>query len=101
MRIRRHTVVVLVVATLLGVSAAPASAFRGVEPSSEPRPAVRSAMDLFRHLESLLRRIWSKNGCQIDPWGTCETDPASNGFSTPVNKEGCSIDPWGGCTGGH
>jgi hypothetical protein len=101
MRIRRHAVVLLLAGSLLGVSAAPASTFRGENPSSESRPAMRSAMDLFRHLESLLRSLWSKNGCHIDPWGMCETDPGSSGSSAPLNKEGCAIDPAGGCLAGH
>ena len=91
MRIRRHTVVLLVVGFLLAVSTTPASAFRGVDSGSESRPAARNAMDLFRHLESLLRRIWSKNGCHIDPLGRCvtgsaQTSPPDNG--TPDETSG-------------
>ncbi len=72
--------------------------------------------ELFAGAWRLLTRIWSKEGCMIDPHGGCLPKPnagsGSNagclvdphgvcidaGSSTPDN--GCGIDPHGGCTGG-
>jgi hypothetical protein len=80
MRTRRQPVVLfLLVGFLLGVSAAPASEVRRVVPRDESTTAVHSAMDLLRHLENLLASFWSKNGCQIDPWGACVKDTGGSG----------------------
>jgi hypothetical protein len=40
---------------------------------------------------SFLARIWTKEGCRIDPNGQCLPEP----IVTP--KTGCSIDPYGHC----
>ena len=69
--------------------------------------------DLFGWLQGALSWIWSKNGCQVDPYGRCE--PVKNGCqldphgrcqeslpntSTPVQtKSGCQVDPDGRCIG--
>ncbi len=66
--------------------------------------------DLFGWLRGALSSIWSKAGCQVDPFGRCE--PAKNGCqidpygrclvkaAPPVNtKNGCQIDPYGRCIG--
>ena len=69
-----------------------------------------AADDFFGRLRGALSSIWSKNGCQIDPFGLCGT--AKNGCQldphgrcldkadTPVNtKNGCQLDPNGRCIG--
>lgn len=44
--------------------------------------------EIFDRIWSFLRRIESKEGCNIDPWGRC----------LPLQpKEGCGIDPDGRC----
>lgn len=69
-----------------------------------------AADDLFGRLRGALSSIWSKAGCQVDPFGRCETskngcqiDPFGrclDKVETPVNpKNGCQLDPFGRCIG--
>ena len=95
----------LVLCALLASPLAAAPKFR-----SESSPAA-AADDLFGWLRGAVSSIWSKAGCQIDPFGRCET--AKNGCQidphgrcldkvekTPVSpKNGCQIDPYGRCIG--
>lgn len=66
-------------------------------------------------LRSLLERVWEKEGCSINPFGRCVTEPVvtpKNGClidpngrclpaSTTPTDNGCSIDPYGRCLGGQ
>ncbi len=94
----------LVLCALLASPLAAAPKFR-----SESFTAT-TADDLFGWLRGTLSSIWSKAGCQIDPFGRCET--AKNGCQidpygrcldkadTPLNtKNGCQLDPNGRCIG--
>ena len=69
-----------------------------------------AADGLFGWLRSGFSLIWSKAGCQIDPFGHCGTvkngcqiDPHGRCLDkakTPTNtKNGCQLDPNGRCIG--
>lgn len=45
--------------------------------------------EIFSRIWSFLRRVGSKEGCNIDPLGRCL--PAAQ------PRAGCRIDPWGNC----
>lgn len=94
MRVFRHLVAVFVLGLIVGTPWASAA---------EPRPGARQAQgiawstpNLLDSLRNLLVSLWDtmglegthKEGCMIDPWGRCITEP---------NKTGCMIDPWGRC----
>jgi hypothetical protein len=96
----------LVLCALLASPLAAAPKFR----SESSTPA--AAEDLFGWLRSGLSLIWSKAGCQVDPFGRCEiakngcqVDPfgrclLDKATSTPVTtKNGCQLDPNGRCIG--
>ncbi len=94
----------LVLCALLASPLAAAPKFRS-------ESSITAAADgLFGWLQGALSSIWSKAGCQVDPFGQCGT--AKNGCQidpngrcldkaeTPVNiKNGCQIDPYGRCIG--
>ena len=65
-------------------------------PQAESPRSVRAvepvALDFFSRIWSFLRRVGSKEGCNIDPSGRCSSENPS-----PQTKEGCHIDPSGGC----
>jgi hypothetical protein len=93
----------LVLCALLATPLAAAPKFRSESSTTA------AASDLFGWLRGTLSLIWSKAGCQVDPFGRCVT--AKNGCqldphgrcmdattSTPINtKAGCQIDPFGRC----
>ena len=94
----------LVLCTLLASPLAAAPKFRSESSTTA------AADDLFSWLRGTLSSIWSKNGCQLDPFGRCET--AKNGCQidsygrcldkadTPAKpKNGCQVDPFGRCIG--
>jgi hypothetical protein len=72
--------------------------------------------ELFAGAWRLLARIWTKEGCRIDPHGGCLPEstvvPSSDegcgidphgvciGTATSTSDNGCGIDPHGGCIGG-
>jgi hypothetical protein len=58
-------------------------------------PATSVAGDLLGWLRGTLVSLWSKNGCQLDPFGRCITSSA-----TSTAKNGCQADPHGGCLDG-
>jgi len=66
--------------------------------SAETRPGARlrpartvavSPMENFSGLWSLLVGLWTKNGCSLDPDGSC--------LPAAPTKNGCSVDPSGIC----
>ncbi|HEV7507221.1 MAG TPA: hypothetical protein VGS07_20190 [Thermoanaerobaculia bacterium] len=86
---RRKTVLLL----LLAVLVAPWASAAG-RPAGLPGPGAVSApapLDLFGSALRLLTRLWSKEGCRIDPSGRCAP------LSTPTSDTGCRIDPDGLC----
>jgi hypothetical protein len=96
--------VLLVLCALLATPLAAAPNFRSESSTTA------AAGDLFGWLQGTLSSIWSKAGCQVDPFGRCET--AKNGCQldshgrcldkadTRVNtKNGCQLDPNGRCLG--
>ena len=110
-----RTLALLILCVFLASSMATAAP----RPRSESFPA-QTADDLVGWLGSTVRLLWSKAGCQVDPFGLCvkngcQLDPngacVKNGCqldpfgrcldtttSTPVNtKNGCQIDPYGRC----
>lgn len=81
---------------LLYLVAAPGGAFaasaRGVRHSSRKVETPLAAL-LLRAWDSLAR-LWTKNGCGVDPDGRCAT--ASTSTSNVDN--GCGVDPNGLCS---
>jgi hypothetical protein len=81
--------------------------------SAEPRSGARarpartvafSPMESFSGFWSLLVSFWTKNGCQVDPNGSClPAAPTKNGCQVDpdgrclLTKNGCSLDPNGRC----
>jgi hypothetical protein len=81
--------------------------------SAEPRPGARprlartvafSPVESFSGFWSLLASFWTKNGCSLDPDGSClPAAPTKNGCSVDPDgrclptKNGCSADPSGRC----
>ena len=78
--------------------------------SAEPRPGARprpartvafSPVESFSGFWSVLASFWTKNGCSVDPSGSCL--PTKNGCSVDPDgrclpiKNGCSLDPNGRC----
>ena len=53
---------------------------------------------LFGPLWSLLSSLWgesaTKEGCGVNPWGSCNTSPQPQ----PQTEEGCGVNPLG-CAG--
>jgi len=45
-------------------------------------------------LWSFIASLWSKNGCEFDPHGSCLP---GTGSPTPTAKNGCEVDPFGRC----
>jgi hypothetical protein len=87
---RRKTVLLLLVAVL----AAP-----WISAAAQTRPASVSAsapLDLFSSAWRFLTRLWTKEGCRIDPNGLCVPQLAQP-LPEPRAGEGCRIDPSGAC----
>jgi hypothetical protein len=94
-QIIRRTVVGLVVGLCLLTplaSAAQRPQQTRIERFSLPEPS-----ELFAGAWRLLSRIWSKEGCMIDPNGICVPEPSAG---TTTSDNGCGLDPHGGCIGG-
>jgi hypothetical protein len=79
---------------------------------AEPRAAAATAAEdgIFQSLWSFMIRLWSDEGCTMDPLGRCQQDaPTSDAGcvidplggacqnATPTVDEGCVIDPLGRC----
>ncbi len=62
---------------------------------SHPQQAIQSIapapLDLLGRSWSFLKRLWSEEGCGIDPGGRCLTS------TQPRTDTGCGIDPDGRC----
>lgn len=69
------------------------AAFLVAAPAAQARP-LRGDSDVLARIWSLVTGFWSKNGCQIDPDGSC-IPGISEGGSTVEN--GCRLDPDGQC----
>ena len=93
--LRRKTVLFLfaVLLTASWVSAGPR--YGGAHPVRASEAVV--IPDLLSWARSLLRDVWTKTGCQIDPFGRClsGTSPVSSPSSSA--DAGCNIDPNGRC----
>ena len=89
----------IVLLLLLAVLAAPWASAAG-RLTTIPWPAVASAPTPFDVLSSawrFLTRLWSEEGCRIDPSGACVPGSAQP-LPAPRTGEGCRIDPNGACT---
>jgi hypothetical protein len=81
----------VIVLTLLVVLGTPLVSFAGPHRAVSGHAESRvDEVSPLTWLWSLLERVWEKEGCSIDPYGQCATEPV-----TP--KIGCSIDPFGRC----
>ena len=90
---------VVFVFLLVVVLAVPA--VRAAEPRSgfepvEGQEAALTSWHLLGQLWALLSRLWTENGCQVDPSGRCQPDPGPNSFT---GDNGCQVDPDGRCIG--
>jgi len=83
--LRRKVLVLLLLTAVLPASQAGAARRPAAAASS-------SSQTLFSRIAALLKSIWAKEGCHIDPNGLC-------GVPGPANQveEGCNIDPNGRC----
>lgn len=87
--VRRKTLLILLVTAL----ATPMLSAAGPQPES-PRlmkTDESASLDILNRLWTLLRKLGSKEGCNIDPNGCTSQSPQ------PQPKEGCRIDPDGRC----
>jgi hypothetical protein len=91
--IRRKVVLLLVLFAILATPWASAAGRQGasVQPVQVVEPAT---VELFSSIWSFVRRVSSKEGCHIDPWGRCTPKNPP-----PQTKECCHIDPNGRCIG--
>jgi hypothetical protein len=90
-QIIRRTVVGLVVGLCLLTplaSAAQRPQQTRIERFSLPTPS-----ELFAGAWRLLSRVWSKEGCMIDPHGIC----VPKATVVPSSDAGCGLDPYGHC----
>jgi hypothetical protein len=85
----RRMLTVLVLSLVL---TAPWSSAAGL-PGESVRPVKTAEVspDLFGRIWNILSKLWSEEGCYIDPDGRCGARPAA----TP--DSGCYIDPDGNC----
>jgi hypothetical protein len=93
-RFSRLTPAVLTLALLSATPALPQT-HRGAAPRTTP---VSEALRGF--LPDFLVRLWSDEGCGLDPFGRCRpegTPAAQPGLTSVRAEEGCSIDPYGRC----
>lgn len=93
--LRRKILLLLLVAILITPWASAAS-LRQQSPRGEQ--AVES-VPIFGQFWNLLRSVWEKEGCRLDPDGRCANAPAQNPPLQP--KAGCRIDPNGRCVDSH
>lgn len=63
----------------------------------EPGLIAAVASGLRAQLWSVLRLVWEKEGCGIDPHGNCVKSTATDAVTQ--GDEGCGLDPHGEC--GH
>ncbi len=90
---RRRTTILLLLAAILAAPLISSAAPR----TEDPQPVIAAApdsLDLLDRAWSFLRKVWSKEGCHIDPNGLCS---AGTDQSPAQTKEGCDIDPLGRC----
>jgi hypothetical protein len=98
-RSSRKALVVLV-AFLLATTAVSAEPHSGARAHSA-RIVGLSSVESFSGFWSVLASFWTKNGCSVDPSGSCL--PAKNGCQIDPSgsclpaKNGCSVDPDGRC----
>jgi hypothetical protein len=90
-----RSIVVLLVLCAVLTSPLPSSA----APRPGHGPAVQVAphgiAEVFGWFRNAVVSLWSKAGCQADPFGRCV-----NGLTTPASEAGCQIDPFGRCVDG-
>jgi hypothetical protein len=97
MRVSRTAALVLLLATSPTVPAAFAAPSRTTAHAVSERTAERAA---FSNLRSWLVRLWSAEGCAIDPWGRCSQGSDTTTPRVLKASEGCAIDPLGRCSQG-
>ncbi len=85
---------VLLVALTLATTAASAAPRSQALPQAA-RTMASAPVDFFVRLWSGLIGLWAKNGCSVDPSGSC----LPSGSTLPT-KNGCSVDPDGRCLPG-
>lgn len=76
---------------LVALVTTPWASAGGPKPGSPRAAQAVEDVPLFGNFWKLLRSVWEKEGCHIDPWGRCVNEPAQTA------KIGCNIDPNGHC----
>jgi hypothetical protein len=104
-----RTVVLLVLCAVLVSPLASAAAPRpGHGPAA--RIAAQGVVDVFGWLKNAVVALWSKAGCELDPFGRCMEAPTKAGCradpfgrcvdglaTAPTSENGCQLDPFGRC----
>lgn len=66
-------------------------------PIPRPRQATSEAVFPLSTAWRWLLNVWAKNGCMIDPHGSCLPGTGSAAAPPPGTDNGCAIDPGGRC----
>ena len=69
------------------------------EPAGPAAPRAEGFAAGLSSLWSWLAKIWSENGCYIDPHGSCHASVSGTPSAPDHLDGGCYIDPHGGCNG--
>lgn len=85
---RRIGVLLLTLAVAAPLTAAPVH---------RPGQARSEAVAPLSTVWSWLTNVWAKNGCLIDPHGSCLSGTGSTTAPPAATDNGCGIDPWGRC----
>ena len=85
---RRIGVLLLILAVAAPLAAAPIH---------RPRQARSEGVSPLSTVWSWLTIVWTKNGCMIDPHGSCLPGTGSTTAPPAATDNGCGIDPWGRC----
>jgi hypothetical protein len=94
MSIFRPAAGVLLLALTLGAPGAFASPPRATV--SVPQGGAKLE-NLLGPLRAFLVSLWSRAGCEIDPWGRCLQGARTAVPRPPAPDAGCEIDPLGRC----
>lgn len=104
-----RTVVLLVLCAVLVSPLASAAAPRpGHGPAA--RIGAQGVVDVVGWFKNAVVALWSKAGCEVDPFGRCvdtpatkngcQADPFGRCVDAPTTKNGCGADPFGRCVDG-
>jgi hypothetical protein len=85
---------ILLLFLLVALVTTPWASAAGPKPESPRAVQAFEDVSLLGNFWSILRSVWEKVGCHLDPDGRCVNESTQ----TPLQTEaGCGIDPWGHC----